>query len=68
MIRCLTVRQPWASAIFLCGKDVENRTGTTNYRGPLAIHAGKMVEWDWVERLKLTEPLPTGAVIGTVDL
>lgn len=38
-MRGLTVRQPWAWAIVFGGKLVENRTWTTGYRGPLAIHA-----------------------------
>jgi hypothetical protein len=38
--KALTVIQPWASAIAFAGKDVENRTWRTHYRGPLAIHAG----------------------------
>lgn len=37
----LTVRQPWAWAIIHAGKDVENRTWSTGYRGDLLIHAGK---------------------------
>jgi hypothetical protein len=36
----LTIRQPWAWAIAAAGKDVENRSWHTGYRGPLAIHAG----------------------------
>lgn len=38
-MRCLTVQQPWAWAIFH-GKLVENRTQLWTYRGTLAIHAG----------------------------
>jgi len=39
-MRALSVRQPWAWAI--ChGKDVENRSRGTRYRGLLAIHASK---------------------------
>jgi len=37
-MRCLTVRNPWALAIFL-GKDIENRDWPTNVRGTVAIHA-----------------------------
>lgn len=37
-MKALTVRQPWAWAIFN-GKNVENRTQAWKYRGPLAIHA-----------------------------
>lgn len=35
----LSIIQPWASAIAFAGKDIENRTWRTKYRGPLAIHA-----------------------------
>lgn len=39
-MKALSVKQPWALAI--ChGKDVENRTWETGYRGPVAIHASK---------------------------
>ena len=38
--RILTVRQPWATAIIRYGKDVENRTWMTDYRGRVWIHAG----------------------------
>ena len=38
--RCLTVRQPWAWAIALGEKSVENRTLRTAWRGTLWIHAG----------------------------
>lgn len=41
-MRVLTVRQPWAWAIFH-GKDVENRTQLWKYRGPVAIHAGAQI-------------------------
>jgi len=35
----LSISQPWASAIAFAGKDIENRTWQSHYRGPLAIHA-----------------------------
>lgn len=38
--KALTLAQPWASAITFAGKDIENRSWQTHYRGPLAIHAG----------------------------
>jgi hypothetical protein len=38
-MKVLSVRQCWAWAIFHAGKDVENRTWRTHYRGPLGIHA-----------------------------
>jgi hypothetical protein len=43
MMRVLTVRQPYAWAIIHGGKDVENRPRNVagDYRGPVAIHAGR---------------------------
>ena len=36
----LTIRQPWATLIISGGKNIENRTWRTHYRGPILIHAG----------------------------
>ena len=41
MQRALTIKQPWADAIFMYGKDVENRSWNTNYRGRIWVHAAK---------------------------
>lgn len=38
-MRALTIRQPWAWLIVHGHKDVENRSWSTRYRGPLLIHA-----------------------------
>lgn len=38
-MKALTVRQPWAWAIFAAGKNIENRSWRTGYRGWIAIHA-----------------------------
>lgn len=35
----ISIRQPWAWAILHAGKDVENRSWPTKFRGPVAIHA-----------------------------
>lgn len=44
---CLTVWQPWASAIIYGAKDRENRGWPTSHRGELAIHAAaSKVDWD----------------------
>lgn len=40
-IKCLTLWQPWASAIALGRKTIETRNWGTEYQGPLGIHAGK---------------------------
>jgi hypothetical protein len=40
-MKALTLWQPWASAIACGAKQIETRSWTTNYRGPIAIHASK---------------------------
>ena len=50
-MKALSIKQPWAWAIIHGGKDVENRTWTTNYRGPLLIHASKTFDnagYNWL--------------------
>lgn len=42
-MRALSIRQPWAWLITHGHKVVENRTWETFYRGPLLIHAGKVM-------------------------
>lgn len=37
-MKVLSVKQPWASLVFH-GKNIENRTWATKYRGELLIHA-----------------------------
>ncbi len=40
-MKAITVYQPWASLIAVGAKKYETRSWSTNYRGPIAIHAGK---------------------------
>jgi hypothetical protein len=51
-MKVLSVKQPWASLIMEYGKDVDNRSVITRYRGPLAIHASQSPaptrEWDYI--------------------
>jgi hypothetical protein len=74
----LTVWRPWAGLI-IGGengpgpKDVENRTWRVDYRGPLAIHAGKRVdEWAVLQHVRLIERLGIDndqrGIIGVVEL
>ena len=39
--RALSIAEPWAYLIAAGFKQLENRTWRTDYRGPMAIHAGK---------------------------
>ena len=81
-MKILTVKQPWAWAIFHAGKDVENRKWIPKYRGPLGIHAAKSTEprdyeiaADFIRLLRHKPPTleelkargETGAILGTVD-
>lgn len=43
MMKALSLRQPWAWAILNAGKDVENRTWKTPFRGDFLIHAAKRI-------------------------
>lgn len=76
-LRVLTIRQPWAWAIMEGVKDVENREWTTDYRGPLLIHAAKAPAFTWSPgqmfpdgetKMPPMEEVEFGAVLGIVDL
>jgi hypothetical protein len=45
-MKVLTLHQPYASLIALGVKSIETRSWSTKYRGPLAIHAAKSVEYE----------------------
>jgi hypothetical protein len=64
-MKALTISQPYASLIADGSKFVENRTWPTNYRGQLAIHAGKGSQY--LTRHELRE-YPTGCIIAIADL
>lgn len=73
MAKALTIKQPWAWAIIEAGKDVENRSRRTHYRGPLFVHAGlqdSLEGWEWLDEMGIPLPVdpPTGGIIGLVDL
>ena len=43
-MKALSIRQPWAWLIIHGYKDVENRSWSTDYRGPVLVHAGKTLD------------------------
>ena len=43
-MKAITLKQPWATLIALREKQFETRSWQTQYREPLAIHAGKTVD------------------------
>lgn len=40
-MKALSIRAPWWWAILHAGKNIENRSWRTDYRGPILIHASK---------------------------
>ncbi len=67
--RALSVRQPWAYAILHLGKDVENRSWRTHFRGRLLIQVSLKVERAEALKLKLDpDDLPTGVLVGSVEI
>jgi hypothetical protein len=66
-VKALTLTQPWAAAVAAGVKHVETRSWSTNYRGPLAIHAAKgMTAGDlaFAHHLRGLELLPEATVIA----
>lgn len=79
-MKALTLHEPWAWLVLKGWKEVETRGWYTDYRGPLAIHAGRKRDadgrdlWDrnWMYlghgAAEDFETLPFGCVIATCQL
>jgi hypothetical protein len=75
-MKVLTLRPAWAWAVFNAGKDVENRTWGTSYRGLLWIHASASMSGadadagriKAISGIEVPLTLECGAIIGCVDL
>lgn len=77
-MKAISMWQPWAWAVFH-GKDIENRSWKTKYRGPLFIHAAKgRYDLDgaiWIHNnfpkidsmMPLRSDFSYGCLIGRVD-
>ena len=74
-MKAISIKHPWAWAIFH-GKDVENRTWATKFRGDLLIHASLVIDYKgigWIEK-NFRDLLPadfkftTGGIIGKVTM
>jgi hypothetical protein len=81
-MKCLSIRQPWATFIVHGFTSYDVRTWRTAHRGPLAVHAGRTLE-DAAIALCRQPPLrrlletagydspfdlPRGRVVGVVEL
>ncbi|HCF3031494.1 TPA: ASCH domain-containing protein [Pseudomonas aeruginosa] len=78
-MKTLSIRQPWAWLIVYGGKDIENRSRRTNFRGRFLVHASQGMtrqEYNmatWIAGpLDVTIPpfdeLQRGGIIGSVEL
>ena len=67
-MKCLSVSQPFANLIVQGKKTIELRRWNTNFRGEFLIHSPQKVRKDDCKRLKITEKLTTGAIIGKAEI
>lgn len=83
-MKALSIKQPWAHMIVHGGKDIENRTWATKFRGRFLVHASKgCTRKYWAEAVEFMlkagvikdhsevppiDQLEMGGVIGSVEL
>jgi hypothetical protein len=74
-MKCVSIHQPWAAAIFASLVDTDYRCYPTDYRGDLLVHASRDAsDWDrrqlafFGKRAPRWERLLFGRVIGVVEL
>ena len=68
-MKCLTVKQPWASLIVNGYKSYEFRSWKTKYRGKILIHAGMSLEKEYVDKFKeYNLEYIKGAIIGEAEI
>lgn len=48
----LSIQQPWADLIINHGKDIENRSWSTEFRGQILIHTGSKFDRESFDKLK----------------
>ncbi|MDA8231309.1 MAG: ASCH domain-containing protein [Magnetospirillum sp.] len=62
----LSIRQPWANRILVGGKDIENRTWRTSFRGPVLIHAAQAIDPFAGEDAALG--MRRGGIVGVMEI
>jgi hypothetical protein len=78
-MKALSIIMPWPWLIMRHGKDVENRSWKTSYRGRLLIHASKKPDDNLIQILSRHRATPTedelremlewrGHIVGSVEL
>ena len=64
-LKAISIRQPWCHNILCDGKDVENRTWRTHFRGTVLIHAAKAPDQFYKEQGLALE---RGGIVGVMDI
>lgn len=78
-MKALSIKQPWAWLIIHGGKDIENRSWHTKFRGRFLVHASKgCTNLEYADayrfarllgvKLPRREDLERGGIIGSVEL
>lgn len=83
-MKALSIRQPWAWLIIHGGKDIENRSWHTKFRGRFLVHASSgCTRKEWAEAVSFAleagmikhpadvpaiDELQRGGIIGSVEL
>jgi hypothetical protein len=73
-MKILSLKQPWAALIVHGFKDIENRSWSTRYRGPVLIHASQRqdrITVDEIERrfgVRLNGDLLLGGIVGITEI
>ena len=74
-MKALTLTQPWATLVATGAKQIETRSWSTRYRGPLYIHAAKgfpTYAKDFAREVygnpAVVPYIPLGAIVGRVYL
>ena len=74
-MKALSIAQPWAECIVSKGKNVENRTWDTKFRGYVAIHASKSKDLGRFEYCQEeykynlnTDNVDFGVIVGIAEL
>ena len=69
IMKCLSIKQPYAELFISGKKTIEIRTWNTKFRGRFMVHASKTINDEACKRLKIDKTkLETGAIIGSANL
>ncbi|MCC9708227.1 hypothetical protein E4N62_24985 [Streptomyces sp. MNU76] len=67
-VRALTLWQPYASAVAVLGKDIENRGWSPTFRGLILVHAGLGTDRVALRHVPHDLELPRGAVVAVARI